>query len=456
MATPTQERFGALKRFYAEGHTRDTAFRKRYLHRLYDAVRAREEEIAAALYADLHKSPEEAYLTETGIVLAEIRDQLRHMNRRARSRRVRTPLFLFPSSSRIVREPKGVVLVMAPWNYPFQLALDPLVGALAAGNCVALKPSTTSAHTCRLIRELVEEVFPPEYVAVFDGGHDEAAELLEYRFDHIFFTGGASFGRTVMQKAAAHLTPVTLELGGKSPCIVDRTADLDVAARKIAWGKLLNAGQTCIAPDYLLVHRDVKEELLEKFRRYAMHFYGGDFRRSAAYPRIISDRAFTRLQSYIDTAERIVWGGEYDASERFIAPTLIDSPDPGSPLMQEEIFGPILPVMTFDDTESAADFINAREKPLALYYFGRKADGLRLIGRTASGGACINDTIIHIANPRLPFGGTGDSGMGRYHGRFSFDTFSNLRAVAVSRRRTDLPLRYPPYGRSFGLLKKLL
>lgn len=456
MATPTQERFGALKRFYAEGHTRDTAFRKRYLHRLYDAVRAREEEIAAALYADLHKSPEEAYLTETGIVLAEIRDQLRHMNRRARSRRVRTPLFLFPSSSRIVREPKGVVLVMAPWNYPFQLALDPLVGALAAGNCVALKPSTTSAHTCRLIRELVEEVFPPEYVAVFDGGHDEAAELLEYRFDHIFFTGGASFGRTVMQKAAAHLTPVTLELGGKSPCIVDRTADLDVAARKIAWGKLLNAGQTCIAPDYLLVHRDVKEELLEKFRRYAMHFYGGDFRRSAAYPRIISDRAFTRLQSYIDTAERIVWGGEYDASERFIAPTLIDSPDPGSPLMQEEIFGPILPVMNFDDTESAADFINAREKPLALYYFGRKADGLRLIGRTASGGACINDTIIHIANPRLPFGGTGDSGMGRYHGRFSFDTFSNLRAVAVSRRRTDLPLRYPPYGRSFGLLKKLL
>ena len=292
-------------------------------------------------------------------------------------------------------------------------------------------------------------------MSVFDGDHAQTAELLEYRFDHIFFTGGAAFGRTVMEKAAAHLTPVTLELGGKSPCVVDRTADLDTAARKIAWGKLLNAGQTCIAPDYL-VHRDVKEELLEKFRRYAMHFYGGDFRRSAAYPRIISDRAFTRLQSYIDTAERIVWGGEYDASERFIAPTLIDSPDPGSPLMQEEIFGPILPVMTFDDTESAADFINAREKPLALYYFGRKADGLRLIGRTASGGACINDTIIHIANPRLPFGGTGDSGMGRYHGRFSFDTFSNLRAVAVSRRRTDLPLRYPPYGRSFGLLKKLL
>ncbi len=457
MATPTQERFGALKRFYAEGHTRDTAFRKRYLHRLYDAVRAREEEIAAALYADLHKSPEEAYLTETGIVLAEIRDQLRHMNRRARSRRVRTPLFLFPSSSRIVREPKGVVLVMAPWNYPFQLALDPLVGALAAGNCVALKPSTTSAHTCRLIRELVEEVFPPEYVAVFDGGHDEAAELLEYRFDHIFFTGGASFGRTVMQKAAAHLTPVTLELGGKSPCIVDRTADLDVAARKIAWGKLLNAGQTCIAPDYLFVHRDVKEALLDKIKAYAVRFYGEDFRRSAAWPRIVSERAFARLQGYIDDeAERIVWGGTYDAAERFIAPTLVDAPPPDSPLMQEEIFGPILPVLTFDDPDAVADFVNAGEKPLAFYYFGRKSDGMRLIARTSSGGACINDTVVHIANPSLPFGGTGASGMGRYHGRYSFDTFSNLRGTVVSRRRADLTLRYPPYDRSFGILKKVL
>ena len=332
----------AMRAFYAEGHTREPAFRKEYLRRLQEAVKAHEQEIAEALYADLHKSAEESYISETAIVLAEIRDQLRHLERRARSRRVPTPLFLFPSASRIIREPQGVVLVMAPWNYPFQLALDPLVGALAAGNCVALKPSTTSARTCRLIGNILGEVFPPDYVSVFDGDHAQTAELLEYRFDHIFFTGGAAFGRTVMEKAAAHLTPVTLELGGKSPCVVDRTADLDTAARKIAWGKLLNAGQTCIAPDYLLVHRDVKEELLEKFRRYAMHFYGGDFRRSAAYPRIISDRAFTRLQSYIDTAERIVWGGEYDASERFIAPTLIDSPDPGSPLMQEEIFGPIL------------------------------------------------------------------------------------------------------------------
>ena len=448
--------FSDLRAFYDSGATRSFFARKAALEGLLSGVIRHEEALLRAMEEDLGKSRFEGYMTEVGLVRDEICFQLKHLKKWMHPRRVPTPLTQFHAVSREVPEPYGLVLVMAPWNYPFQLALDPLVGALAAGNCVALKPSTTSARTCRLIGNILGEIFPPDYVSVFDGDHAQTAELLEYRFDHIFFTGGAAFGRTVMEKAAAHLTPVTLELGGKSPCVVDRTADLDTAARKIAWGKLLNAGQTCIAPDYLLVHRDVKEELLEKFRRYAMHFYGGDFRRSAAYPRIISDRAFTRLQSYIDTAERIVWGGEYDASERFIAPTLIDSPDPGSPLMQEEIFGPILPVMTFDDTESAADFINAREKPLALYYFGRKADGLRLIGRTASGGACINDTIIHIANPRLPFGGTGDSGMGRYHGRFSFDTFSNLRAVAVSRRRTDLPLRYPPYGRSFGLLKKLL
>ena len=457
MTTSIRERLDAMRAFYAEGHTREPAFRKEYLRRLQEAVKAHEQEIAEALYADLHKSAEESYISETAIVLAEIRDQLRHLERRARSRRVPTPLFLFPSASRIIREPQGVVLVMAPWNYPFQLALDPLVGALAAGNCVALKPSTTSARTCRLIGNILGEIFPPDYVSVFDGDHAQTAELLEYRFDHIFFTGGAAFGRTVMEKAAAHLTPVTLELGGKSPCVVDRTADLDTAARKIAWGKLLNAGQTCIAPDYLFVHRDVKEALLDKIKAYAVRFYGEDFRRSTAWPRIVSDRAFARLRGYIDDeAERIVWGGTYDAAERFIAPTLVDAPPPDSPLMQEEIFGPILPVLTFDDPDAVADFVNAGEKPLAFYYFGRKSDGMRLIARTSSGGACINDTVVHIANPSLPFGGTGANVMGRYHGRYSFDTFSNLRGTVVSRRRADLTLRYPPYDRSFGILKKVL
>lgn len=456
MTTPITERLDAMRAFYAEGHTRELAFRKKYLRRLLEAVKAREAETAEALYADLHKSREEAYISETAIVLAEIRDQLRHLERRARSRRVPTPPFLFPSASRIIREPKGVVLVMAPWNYPFQLALDPLAGAIAAGNCVVLKPSATSAHTRRLLADIVGEVFPPEYVWVFEGDHAATDRLLDCRFDHIFFTGGATFGRTVMEKAAAHLTPVTLELGGKSPCIVDRTADLDTAARKIVWGKLLNAGQTCIAPDYLFVHSEVKEALLEKIKTCTVRLYGRELRSSDAYPRIVSDRAFARLRGYIDTAERIVWGGEYDAADRFIAPTLIDAPDPDSPLMREEIFGPILPVLEFTDPDTVADFVNARAKPLALYYFGRKADGFRLLGRTSSGGACINDTVVHIAASRLPFGGVGASGMGRYHGRFSFDTFSNLRGTLLSPRRFDLPLRYPPYGRSFGLLKKLL
>ena len=446
----------AQKTYFRSGATLSEAFRRTMLRRLDAALANWEKRLCDALWTDLHKSPEEAYLTEISIVRGEIRSHLRHLGRWMRPAPRPTPLKLLPAKSRIVSQPLGQALIVAPWNYPVQLLLNPLVGAISAGCTALLKPSPYTPNVAEALEGMIAEIFDEEYVAVAQGGREVNTLLFGMRWDVIFFTGSPALGRIVMTAAARNLTPVVLELGGKSPCVVDRTADLDTAARKIAWGKLLNAGQTCIAPDYLLVHRDVKEELLEKFRRYAMHFYGGDFRRSAAYPRIISDRAFTRLQSYIDTAERIVWGGEYDASERFIAPTLIDSPDPGSPLMQEEIFGPILPVMTFDDTESAADFINAREKPLALYYFGRKADGLRLIGRTASGGACINDTIIHIANPRLPFGGTGDSGMGRYHGRFSFDTFSNLRAVAVSRRRTDLPLRYPPYGRSFGLLKKLL
>ena len=445
-----------MRAFHASGATRDLSFRKEYLQRLRTAVKVRTHEIEHALYEDLRKSPEEAYISEISTVLAEIDDQLRHLHKRARIRRVRTPLFMFPSRCRIIREPKGTVLIMAPWNYPFLLALNPLVGAIAAGNCVVLKPSRTSAATCELIKSLITDVFPPDYVSVFDGNHDETEALLEQRFDHIFFTGGASFGRTVMQRAAEHLTPVTLELGGKSPCIVDSAADIDLAARKIAWGKFLNAGQTCIAPDYLLVHRSTTTALVNKIGEYVNRFYGEDLRRSPAYPRIINDKAFSRLQDYINHDSTILYGGEYDASDRFIAPTIL-RPDSGqSPIMQEEIFGPILPLIEFDNADEAVDFVNTREKPLALYYFGRRADGMHLLGRTSSGGACINDTIMHIANPSLPFGGVGKSGMGRYHGRYSFETFSNLRSMVISLQHADIPLRYPPYHKTFSLLKKLL
>ena len=450
--------FEGMRRFFATGATLNHDYRKKYLRKLRDAIKSNEQLIVEALHADLRKSPEEAYMTEVSVVLAEIRGQLRHMTRWARTRCVATPLSLFPSTSRTIRQPKGVVLVLSPWNYPFQLALDPLVGALAAGNCVVLKPSTTSAATCAVIRKIITEVFPPEYVSVFDGDHDQTAQLLSMRFDHIFFTGGASFGATVMAYAAKNLVPVTLELGGKSPCIVDSTADVELAARKIIWGKLINAGQTCVAPDYVLVHESLKEQLIESMVASVWKFYGRDVRNAESYPRIISDKAFRRLAGYIDAAAgRIVYGGEYDASDRYVAPTIIDEPDLQSPLMQEEIFGPILPVIAFKRREEAVEFVNSRERPLALYYFGNRRDGLQLLEQTTSGGACINDTIIHVANPHLPFGGVGFSGMGRYHYRWSFDTFSNIKGTVVSARSRELKFRYPPYThRNFSIIKRLI
>lgn len=455
MDTNVIDNFSAMRRFYAEGHTRDVKFRKKYLSRLYDAIVSHEAEIASALYKDLHKSEQEAYISETSIVLTEIRYQLKHIERWSHGERKRSPLFLIPSCSRVIYEPKGLVLVFAPWNYPFLLSLNPLVGAVAAGNCVALKPSTTSSATCAVIKKIIEEVFPAGYVSVFDDDHKQADELLKLRFDHIFFTGGVSFGRNVMRAAAENLIPVTLELGGKSPCVVDRGADIDVAARRIVWGKLMNAGQTCIAPDYILVHQDLKRELTDKLIENIERLYGKDIKANPSYPRIISDKAFARLSGYLDGA-RIIYGGQTDAAIRYFAPTIIDSPAQDSPLMLEEIFGPIFPILTFTQTAQAIQFINGREKPLALYYFGKRKEGLDFLSQTTSGGACINDTIVHIANPRLPFGGIGHSGMGAYHGIDSFKTFSNNRGTIISPRKFDIAMRYPPYGKSFMFLKKLL
>ena len=413
----TAARLDAMETFFATGRTRDLEFRRAALLRLQRAIRRHEADIAEALRTDLHKSADEGWLCETGMVLAEIRDQLRHLDRRARPQRTGAPLFLFPSSGRILHEPKGVVLILAPWNYPLQLTLSPLAGAVAAGNCVALKPSATSAATRHVLETIIAESFAPEHVALFAGDHAQTAELLDRHFDHLFFTGGASFGRV--------------------------------------WGKLLNAGQTCIAPDYLFVHRDLRNALLERIPAAIERFYGSDLRHSPAYPRIVSDKAFTRLCGYLDAVrDRILLGGTCDAADRFIAPTLVDAPDPQSPLMQEEIFGPILPVYTFNNIEGPVAFINRRPKPLALYYFGDRRSGRAVLRTTTSGGACINDTILHVADPALPFGGIGTSGTGRYHGRASFETFSNIRSVLVSPRRFDISLRYPPYRMS--LLKKLL
>lgn len=444
-----------MKSFYDSGVTRDVSSRIDALNSLATAIKANENEIAEALGQDLRKSRGEAYLTETGIVLSEIKTQIKNIKRWARPRRVKSSLALFPSSSRVLYEPKGVVLIIAPWNYPFQLAIDPLVGAIAAGNCVMLKPSTTSAATCAVIKKIITEVFPDNYVTVFDGDHEQTAHLLKLKFDHIFFTGGSVFGRTVMMEAAKNLVPVTLELGGKSPCIVDRDADIGIAARRVAWGKLINAGQTCIAPDYLFVHKDLKDEFVKKYKENVARFYGEDIKSGPDYPRIISDKAFARLAAYLAGPGTVIYGGDTDKADRYISPTLMEGVDVNSPLMREEIFGPILPVMTFEDISEVTAFINGRDKPLAFYYFGNKNAAKEILLSTSSGGACVNDTIMHIVNGRLPFGGVGMSGTGKYHGIYSFETFSNARGTVFSKNSMDIKMRYPPYGK-IKMLKKLL
>ena len=442
--------------FFASGRTCGYAFRRAALERLKAEIKTHLAVLYEALWADLHKSAEEACLTEIGITLREIDDQIGHLRRRMRPRRVGTPLFLQPSRSRIVCEPFGCVLILAPWNYPIQLTLTPLAGAVAAGNCAVLKPSPYTPNVSAVIRQIVESAFPPDHVAVVEGHREVNEALLAERWDYIFFTGSPELGRTVMRAAAEHLTPVTLELGGKSPCIVDNSADADIAARRIVWGKFLNAGQTCIAPDYLLVHQNIKAPLLERIKCHIRAFYGPDPKESPHYGRLVNDKAFERVASYLGNGI-ILAGGETDPEQRYIAPTLLDlgRPTDGVPVMQAEIFGPILPVMEFVHLDEAVEFVNRHEKPLAFYYFGSPATGRDILRRTSSGGACINDTVLHIANDRLPFGGVGQSGTGKYHGAESFRTFSNRKAVLLSARSLDIPLKYPPY-RHFGWIKKLL
>lgn len=453
----TEELEGRMQRqrdFFATGATRDPHRRVAALRRLRDAIRRHEGQIHEALGKDLHKAAYEAHLTETAIVCHELESQIRHLRRWSRPERVRSPLFLFPSSSRIVKEPYGHVLVISPWNYPFQLSLAPLIAAVAAGNVVALKPSHKSRATAEVIRRILAEAFDPEWVDCYVGPTELSDRLLGQPFDYIFFTGSPRVGRIVMEAAARRLTPVTLELGGKSPCIVDAAADLRTAARRIVWGKLINAGQTCIAPDYLFVHNSVKDLLLEYMKSFITEFYGPDPRQSPDYPRIISSEAAERLSGLI-AGENVYAGGEVDTEARYVAPTILVDVKPGDAVMQEEIFGPVLPVMAFEDIGEVVRFINGHPKPLALYYFGSRRDGKRLLGLTSSGGACINDTLLHVANPRLPFGGVGNSGMGSYHGRYGFETFTHRRSVLLSHTWIDFGIKFPPFGK-LSTLKKFM
>ena len=455
MSTDLHQLVESQRAFFASGQTRDRTFRLRQLRRLRAAIEKAEGTIFDALQTDLGKFSYEAYLSEIGIVHSELRFALKRVRRWSASRRVRTPLTVLPGSSRIYPEPYGVVLVIGPWNYPFLLSMTPLIGALSAGNCCILKPSEYAPQTSAAIAALLEEHFEPHYVAAVQGDAAVGESLLAHRFDFIFYTGGAVVGKIVMQAAARYLTPVTLELGGKSPCIVDQNVSTDHAARKIVAGKFLNAGQTCIAPDYLLVHEAIREKLADRIKEHIKHLYGTDAGDNPDYARIVNDRHFDRLAVLLNNG-RIVCGGITDRQKRHIAPTVIDDISWSDPIMQEEIFGPILPILTYADLGEALERIRSLPSPLALYLFSDDPETQnKVIKEVPFGGGCINDTMVHFANPHLPFGGVGNSGMGQYHGRFSFDTFSHLKAVMKRPMWFHTPLRYPPYGK-LSRLKKLL
>ncbi len=442
------------REFYRTGATKDPDFRLGALQRLQEGINARQGELAEAVRVDLGKSRAEFFMTEVGLVLAEIREHRRRLARWMRPKKVSTSILHFLGRSYVVPEPYGQCLIISPWNYPMNLTFTPLVGALSAGNTAIVKPSSRVPNISGAMASLIRECFPPEHVSVFTGSVDVSEALLEERFDLIFFTGSTSAGRKVMRKAAEHLTPVVLELGGKSPCIVHKDADIRVAARRIAWGKFLNAGQTCTAPDYLLVHSEVKEPLIEALAAEVLRCFGPEPKESKEFPRIVSARHVERLARLMSGAGRVRFLGEVDVDQRYVAPTVIDDVDPAHPIMQEEVFGPVLPVIAYDELEKAFSIIRERPKPLALYLFSRDhALKERVLNELPSGGFMFNDTLVHFASCTLPFGGVGESGMGMYHGRYSFDAFSHQRAVMERSTAIDVPVRYYPLKRKLWLLR---
>ena len=460
MENTTTERIVSItnsqKEFFKSGATLDIKFRQEMLKKLADAMCKWESRLAEALWTDLHKSYEEAYLTEISIVKAEIRSHLKHVSSWAKRRKRPSPLKLFPSRSYVVKEPLGNALIISPWNYPVQLLLNPLVGAISSGCTAMLKPSPYVPNVSKTIEDMITETFDSKYIAVVQGNRVVNAELLAQRWDIIFFTGSPALAKTVMAEAAKNLTPVVLELGGKSPCIIDKTADLATTAKRLAWGKTLNSGQTCIAPDYILIHKDIQDAFVKAFAEEVRNLHGEDIAADRHYVRMINDKAFERVTGYFKDG-KIIYGGRTDAATRFIEPTIIGDVALDSPLMTEEIFGPVFPMITIEDNfkERVIEFVTSREKPLAFYYFGKESDGWDIIRRTSSGGGCINDVIMHIANENIPFGGVGNSGMGRYHDKDSFEAFSHTRSIVATGTWIDLPFRYMPY-KMFGLVKKIL
>ena len=438
----------AQKQFFETGRTRDLAFRICQLQLLADAMRKNETVLEEALKKDLGKSAFESYATEIGFVLADIRYTIQNLQKWSAPKRVRTPLYLFPGKSKIQKEPYGSVLILGPYNYPVQLLAEPLVGAIAAGNCAVLKPSELTPHVSEAMYQIVHSTFKEEYIACVEGGVEVNQELPSQKFDYIFFTGSERVGRIVMKAAAENLTPVTLELGGKSPVIIEKTANIKEAARRIAWGKLMNAGQTCVAPDYVLVDESRKQQFLTEMKTAFSHLYGKEIKKNPDFGRIVNERHMERLQKILEQdAKYLFCGGEADTLQRYIEPAILDlGKDQNAASMQEELFGPILPVLSYHKLEDAVRFVNKRAKPLALYLFTKKRSAEKFVlERVSSGGVCVNDTISHLINPDLPFGGVGASGMGQYHGKYSFDTFTHEKSVFYKPADWNLPVCYPPF-----------
>ncbi|MFA7129370.1 MAG: aldehyde dehydrogenase [Sphaerochaeta sp.] len=445
-----------MRTFFLSGTTQDVTWRKKQLITLRQSISQYETTILKALYADLGKSDFEGFATELGIVYAEIDHHLKHLDSWTKKHRVRSTILTFPSSAFTIAQPLGIVLIMSPWNYPFQLTLAPLVAAIAAGNCVILKPSRYSEHTSQVIEEMLAKAFLSNYIATFQGGSAMNTELLSHRFDHIFFTGSPNVGKIVMESAAKHLTPVTLELGGKSPVIIDAGINVKLAAKRIAWGKFINAGQTCVAPDYVLVKRELLETFVEELKKSIQVMYGTNPLNNSDYPKIINQKHFDRLLELL-TCGTLAYGGQLDPKALKIAPTIITEPNMDSNLMTDEIFGPILPIIPYDNFEQTIEFIQNREHPLALYLFSdNKTHQDLVVNNLIYGGGCINDTIVHLVNVHMAFGGVGSSGMGSYHAKAGFNTFSHTKSILKKGNWLDVPLRYPPFKGKFSLLKRLM
>ena len=451
---PVEKLIREQRQFFATGQTKNVNFRREQLQRLKQAIIDHQGDIIAGVKADLNRPEFEAYFEIASV--SEVNYAIKHLKSWTKPKRVWASLDQFPSTAQIRPEPLGVVLIIGPWNYPFQLMISPLVGAIAAGNCAIIKPSEIAANTSKVIAEMIRETFDPAYVTAVEGGVETSQALLAQKFDHIFFTGGTKIGQIVMEAAAKNLTPVTLELGGKSPCIVESDVQLEYTAKRIAWGKFINAGQTCIAPDYLLVNRQIKSDLLEKIKENIQEFYGENPEKSPDYCRIISPRHFNRLVEFLQNGNVIV-GGQTNPEDKYIAPTVLDGVSWDDPVMQDEIFGPILPVLEYNYLGEALSQINARPKPLALYFFSKdQAKQQQVLRETSSGGVCLNDTVMQAGVTNLPFGGVGNSGIGNYHGKASFDTFSHYKSVLKKFFWLDPNWRYAPYQGKVDFIKKIV